>query len=193
MTDRNEQPLAPEAGVVENEVTQTGPQLPEVLAVSAEPVEENQSPVAVEATASPAEAEPAVAAEATEPEAADGVSEESRRWHAEAGRKGARRIHELIEAGKLYEREHGLKRGRQRLRQLIELGKLYEQEHGLQPAPRKRRRSARLSPAGREEVLATLLECLLRIAKPSFRAELTRLVEALQGVEQAPDEQAHAA
>jgi len=28
-------------------------------------------------------------------------------------------------------------------------------------------------------LLATLLECLLRIAKPSFRAELARLVETL--------------
>src|SRR5205085_1980988 len=52
-------------------------------------------------------------------------------WHAEAGRKGARRVHQLIQRGLLYEQEHGLKRGRQRLRQLIELGKLYEQEHGL--------------------------------------------------------------
>src|SRR6516164_7630243 len=53
------------------------------------------------------------------------------RWHVEAGRKGARRIHQLIEQGKLYEQEHGLKSGRQRLRQLIQEGKLYEQEHGL--------------------------------------------------------------
>src|SRR5690348_2723919 len=49
-------------------------------------------------------------------------------WHAQAGRKGARRVHQLIEHGRLYEQEHGLKRGRQRLRQLIQLGKLYEQE-----------------------------------------------------------------
>src|SRR5205085_4246998 len=45
-------------------------------------------------------------------------------WHAEAGRKGARRVHQLIQEGKLYEQEHGLTSGRQRLRQLIELGKL---------------------------------------------------------------------
>jgi hypothetical protein len=37
--------------------------------------------------------------------------------HAEAGRKGAFRIHELVRLGKLYEQEHGLKRGRQRRRQ----------------------------------------------------------------------------
>src|SRR5438105_279356 len=54
-------------------------------------------------------------------------------WHAEAGRKGAHRIEQLIEEGKLYEKEHGLKRGRQRIRQLIELGKRYEQEHDLRP------------------------------------------------------------
>src|SRR5439155_8194418 len=44
--------------------------------------------------------------------------------HVEAGRKGARRVHELIERGRLYEQEHGLTRGRQRLRQLLEEGKL---------------------------------------------------------------------
>ena len=58
-----------------------------------------------------------------------------RRWAgAEAGRKGGRHVHQLIQEGKLYEQEHGLKSGRQRLRQLLELGKLYEEEHGLRPA-----------------------------------------------------------
>lgn len=98
-------------------------------------------------------------------------------WRARAGREGARRVHELIREGRLYEQERGLKRGRQRLRQLIELGKLYEQEHGLRPA--LPRRSGRLSRAGRDEVMATLLHCLVRIAKPSFRAELMRLIERL--------------
>jgi hypothetical protein len=98
--------------------------------------------------------------------------------HAEAGRKGAHRVHQLIQEGRLYEKEHGLKRGRQRLRQLIELGKAYELEHGLRPNHRKKR-GERLSRLGREELLATLLRCLLRIAKPSFRAELRRLVEVL--------------
>ena len=55
--------------------------------------------------------------------------------HAEAGRKGARCIHQLIQQGKLYEREHNLKPGRQRLRQLIEEGKLYEQELAPFPYP----------------------------------------------------------
>src|SRR5262249_37874402 len=99
-------------------------------------------------------------------------------WHAEAGRKGAHRIHQLIEAGRRYEAEHGLKSGRQRLRQLIELGKLYEQEHGLRPAARKKR-GKRLSRMEREETLATLVNCLIRIAKPSFRPELQRLAEVL--------------
>jgi hypothetical protein len=103
-------------------------------------------------------------------------------WRIEAGRKGAKRIHQLIEAGKRYEEEHGLKSGRQRLRQLIELGKLYEEEHHLRPAGRKRR-GQRLSKAERDEVVATLVQCLIRIAKPSFRAELTRLAETLGSVE----------
>ncbi len=100
-------------------------------------------------------------------------------WQARAGREGARRIHQLIEEGRLYEKEHGLTRGRQRLRQLIELGKRYEQDHGLRPA-RARKRGQRLSRLGRQELMATLLQCLLRIARPSFRDDLTRLVEALE-------------
>jgi hypothetical protein len=105
----------------------------------------------------------------------------------EAGRKGGHRVHELIREGRLYEKEHGLKRGRQRLRQLIELGKAYEVEHGLRPA--KKKRNERLSRMGREELLGTFLRCLVRIARPSFRAELVRLVEALsrdEGVHAAP-------
>jgi hypothetical protein len=98
--------------------------------------------------------------------------------HARAGRKGARRIHQLIEEGRLYEQEHGLKRGRQRLRQLIELGKLYEQEHGLRPARASKGRE-RLSRMDRDELLATLLQCLMRLAKPSFRGELARLADTL--------------
>jgi hypothetical protein len=104
---------------------------------------------------------------------------EDRNRHARAGREGARRIHQLIQEGMLYEQEHGLKRGRQRLRQLIELGKLYEQEHDLRPVRPKKRRQ-RLSRPGRQELLATFFDCLLRIAKPSFRKELLRLVELLR-------------
>lgn len=109
-------------------------------------------------------------------EASNGVAEPGR--HARAGSKGARRIHQLIQEGRLYEQEHGLKRGRQRLRQLIELGKLYEQEHGLRPARASKGRE-RLSRLGREELLATLLRCLVRLAKPSFRGELERLADML--------------
>jgi hypothetical protein len=103
-------------------------------------------------------------------------------WRAEAGRKGARRVHQLIQEGLQYEKEHGLKSGRQRLRQLIELGKVYEQEHGVQAEQPKKRRP-RLTRMERAELLTTLVDCLLRIAKPSFRAELERLVETLRAGE----------
>jgi hypothetical protein len=124
---------------------------------------------------------PHPAVEAAEPHhevPAESAHDTHEDWHAEAGRKGAHRIHQLIEAGRRYEAEHGLKSGRQRLRQLIELGKLYEEEHGLKPAVRKSR-SKRLSRMEREQTLATLLNCLVRIAKPSFRPELQRLADAL--------------
>src|SRR5438094_289440 len=74
--------------------------------------------------------------------AANGHADKPSR-HVEAGRKGAHRVHELIQRGRLYEQEHGLTRGRQRLRQLLEEGKLYEQEHGL--SPRRRKSRTRLS------------------------------------------------
>jgi len=109
---------------------------------------------------------------------ANGTAHEPPSWRNEAGRKGARRIHQLIEAGKRYEEERGLKSGRQRLRQLIELGKLYEQEKGAAPAG-KVRKGGRLSRAERDELLATLLDCLIRIARPSFRPELNKLSQAL--------------
>jgi hypothetical protein len=108
----------------------------------------------------------------------DGHGEANGVWRTEAGRKGAKRVHQLIQAGKLYEQEHGLKSGRQRLRQLIELGKQYEAEHGKSPSGKKRR-GTRLSRQERDEVVSTLLKCLMRIAKPSFRAELGKLAEAL--------------
>jgi hypothetical protein len=112
---------------------------------------------------------------------------EANHWRTEAGRKGARRVHQLIQEGLLYEQEHGLKSGRQRLRQLIELGKVYEQEHGVRPErPRKRRQ--RLARMVREELLSTLLDCLVRIAKPSFRSELEQLVGTLH-----PADKSHAA
>src|SRR5581483_12109240 len=97
---------------------------------------------------------------------------------AEAGRKGAHRVHELIQRGKLYEQEHGLKRGRQRLRQLIEEGKLYEQEHDLSPR-RPRKRGPRV---GSKQVLTRLLESLIRIARPAYRPHLAHLVQTLQDI-----------
>ena len=112
---------------------------------------------------------------AAEDGAANGTDTRSSR-HVEAGRKGARRVHQLIEQGRLYEQEHGLKRGRQRLRQLIQEGKLYEQEHGVGP----RRRTRRLNS---DQVVRRLLDALVRIARPSYRAHLLRLIEVLEGVE----------
>jgi hypothetical protein len=107
------------------------------------------------------------------------LTEANGTWRTEAGRKGAKRVHQLIQAGKRYEEEHGLKSGRQRLRQLIELGKLYEEQHGTRPVPKARKRR-RLSKAERDEVVATLLNCLVRMSKPSFRADLERLASALK-------------
>ena len=116
---------------------------------------------------------------AKEVKEADGMEARDRR--AEAGRKGAYRVHQLIREGKLYEQEHGLKRGRQRLRQLIELGKLYEQEHSVRPI-RKNAGRERLSRTDREDILATFLRCLVRLAKPSFRGKLRELSKRLADV-----------
>lgn len=116
--------------------------------------------------------------EATEPampvEAANGVAPSR---HVEAGRKGAKRFHQLVERGRLYEQEHGLKRGRQRLRQLVQQGRLYEQEHGM--APKRTVRGPRLSE---EQALRRLLDALARVVKPSYRPHLARLVDAIENV-----------
>lgn len=96
--------------------------------------------------------------------------------HAEAGRKGAQRIHELIQRGRLYEQEHGLKRGRQRLRQLIEEGKRYEEEHGLKDR-KHRPRGTRMSG---EQRLRRFLDALLPLTKPVVRPRLVRLIQALE-------------
>jgi hypothetical protein len=86
--------------------------------------------------------------------------------YAQAGRKGAERIHELIRQGRLYEQEHGLKAGRQRLRQLIQEGKLYEEEHRLRPAHSPKRRP-RMSD---EQALRALLYAIARVSKPAYRS-----------------------
>jgi hypothetical protein len=116
---------------------------------------------------------PAVAGEAAVPEANGHGAAVNR--HAEAGRKGARRVHQLAQLGLLYEKEHGLKRGRQRLRQLIQEGRLYEQEHGLSTQPRRTRRD-RL--AG-DQLVQTFLRSLLRMVKPAHRGKLLRLLQTL--------------
>ncbi len=100
--------------------------------------------------------------------------------HSEAGRKGARRIHQLIEQGKLYEREHGLKPGRQRLRQLIQEGKLYEQEHGLKVGS-KRAREGRRTRISNEQQFKNFLQALLRVTKPTYRARLLDVLQAIEG------------
>ncbi|HLJ97277.1 MAG TPA: hypothetical protein VKU02_29220 [Gemmataceae bacterium] len=100
--------------------------------------------------------------------------------HSEAGRKGARRIHQLIEQGKLYEREHGLKPGRQRLRQLIQEGKLYEQEHGLKVGS-KRAREGRRTRISHEQQFKNFLQALLRVTKPTYRARLLDVLQAIEG------------
>jgi hypothetical protein len=121
---------------------------------------------------------PAEALEA-KPNGLSNGSDAAPSWHVEAGRKGAARVHQLIQKGKLYEQEHGLKRGRQRLRQLIQEGKLYEREHGLETdgRPARQRRSVRMSS---EQMLLTFFHALLRLAKPSLRKKLLRMVEALE-------------
>jgi hypothetical protein len=104
------------------------------------------------------------------------VAQEPSKRHAEAGRKGAARVHQLRQLGLLYEKEHGLKRGRQRRRQLIQEGRLYEQEHGLSVGPR-RRRSERL--AG-EQLVQSFFRSLLRMVKPSYRGKLLRMLQTLE-------------
>jgi hypothetical protein len=129
---------------------------------------------ALESPASTAGEAPAVT-EGTVPPAGDGHSDGA--WRSEAGRKGGRRVHQLIRHGLLYEQEHGLKRGRQRLRQLIQEGKLYEQEHGMRPARRTRDGMPRM---GSEQLLRALFHVLERLAKPAYRDKLAQVVQALE-------------
>jgi len=99
--------------------------------------------------------------------------------YAEAGRKGAQRIHQLIQEGKLYEQEHGLKSGRQRIRQLIEQGKLYEKEHGLRLGSRKHARE-RLPRVSSEQIILDFCQSLLRLVKPQYRGQVVRMIDALR-------------
>jgi hypothetical protein len=106
------------------------------------------------------------------------VNRTASRRHSEAGRKGAQRRHQLIQQGRRYEKEHGLKSGRQRLRQLLELGKLYEQEHGLGGSRRQPRDA--LERMDGDQLIKTLFRTLERLSKPAYR---TRVVEALRKLE----------
>jgi hypothetical protein len=121
-------------------------------------------------------AEAAVPATTAEPVATESGHNEPANRHAEAGRKGARRVHELMQLGLLYEKEHGLKRGRQRLRQLIQEGRLYEQEHGLAT---KVRRSRRDRLAG-DKLVHSFFLYLLRMAKPAYRDRLKQMLQSLE-------------
>jgi hypothetical protein len=137
------------------------------------PATENMQPTSPP-VADAAQETVAVNVAAQEP-AASGPGGSSNR-HAEAGRKGAVRVHQLRELGLLYEKEHGLKRGRQRRRQLIQEGRLYEQEHGLSTGPRRRRRD-RL--AG-DQLVESFLRSLVRMVKPSYRGKLLRMLQTLE-------------
>src|SRR4051812_15273262 len=131
MTDQQEQTfvpageVAPQGSAVAGAANQTVmPPNPGALPNLAEsPVDAGTPPPTDAAPATKAEAEVRTA-EGMRPGESDGNGvDEGRRWHVQAGRKGACRVHQLIQEGRLYEQEHGLTRGRQRLRQLIELGK----------------------------------------------------------------------
>jgi hypothetical protein len=139
----------------------------------------NPVPAPVESSVAPAERpeKPATAAEPTVTEHTAHGQNAVASWRAEAGRKGGRRVHQLIRHGLLYEQEHGLKRGRQRLRQLIQEGKLYEQEHGL----RATRTSSVSGPRmGSDQLLRSLFHILQRLVKPSYRGKLAQMLQALE-------------
>src|SRR5207244_5160305 len=123
-------------------------------AASAEQTEQSTSP------AVPIAPEPEQSAPAPEQPALVSGDANNGNRHAKAGRKGAQRVHQLMQLGLLYEQEHGLKRGRQRLRQLIQEGRLYEQEHGLAHKPRKSRRLRG------DQIVQSFLRSLLRMVKP---------------------------
>jgi hypothetical protein len=89
-----------------------------------------------------------------------------------AGRLGARRVHDLMQLGREYEREHGLKPGRQRLRQLIQLGRRYEVEHGLaKPKPRRRKKKA--------DAWKDFVTALARVVKPAYRPAVEQMAASL--------------
>jgi hypothetical protein len=123
-------------------------------------------------------AESAIPAAASESQPAVSPPEEAN-WHVEAGRKGGRRYHQLIQLGLQYEQEHGLKRGRQRLRQLIQEGRIYEQEHGLAPKNR-RTRGSRSTRIRSDQLLQSLCRILVRLSKPVHRENIAKMLQALE-------------
>ncbi len=105
-------------------------------------------------------------------QAGDGPAESTK---ATAGRKGATRFHELVERGKLYEQEEGLKPGRQRQAQLVEMGRLYEKKHGLaQPEPLRR--------VPQEEVMQRFMGYVRMMAKPTHQQHLLRMADGAEAI-----------
>lgn len=97
---------------------------------------------------------------------------------AAAGRLGGRRVHQLAELGRQYEKEHGLKAGRQRLVQLVQLGRKYEIEHGLRAVKLRRKKG---------NPWAEFLAALARVVRPEHRPAIEQLARlALEGG-QAPE------
>ncbi len=90
---------------------------------------------------------------------------------ANAGRVGARRVHELARLGKLYEKDHRLTPGRQRLKQLIQLGHKYEREHGIATKVKSKKRCR--DPWGE------FLIALARVVQPKHRKAIKQLVASL--------------
>ena len=89
-----------------------------------------------------------------------------------AGRLGGKRVHQLAELGREYEREHGLTPGRQRQRQLVQLGRRYEAEHGLRIARPRRKRTG--------DAWQEFLSALARVVKPAHRPAVEQLVGSLR-------------
>lgn len=92
---------------------------------------------------------------------------------AAAGRLGGRRVHQLAELGRQYEKENGLKAGRQRLAQLVQLGRKYEIEHGLRTVKPRRKKG---------DAWPEFLAALARVVRPAHRPAIEQLARlALEG------------
>jgi hypothetical protein len=107
-----------------------------------------------------------------QPEPVGGVVRSVDAARSAAGRLGAQRVQELVQLGREYEREHGLKAGRQRRRQLIHLGRRYEVEKGLRAVKARRRKKG--------DAWAEFLTALVRVVKPAHRPAIEKLVAELR-------------